>query len=168
VFSRLSAQGIRVSVFCLAIALAGCATTPGGGGRGGSTTPNIWPIQHPEARLSSPFGMRKQPGTGKMRLHKGLDIQAPEGTPVYVTANGVVSFSGQQGDYGNVIVVEHDSRTATAYAHLKKRRVGQGDAVQQGQHIGDVGRTGNATANHLHYEVRKEGQPVDPMGYLAK
>jgi hypothetical protein len=104
----------------------------------------------------------------RVQKRETVRVQVPEGTPVYVTANGVVTYSGQQGDYGNIIVVEHDSRTATAYAHLKKRRVDQGDAVQQGQHIGDVGRTGNATANHLHYEVRIEGQPVDPMGYLPR
>ncbi len=171
---RTILQGKFAVVFSLAlmVLLSGCATkgdgmaSPFGAGKSG--TPGIWPIRHPEATISSPFGMRVQPGTGKTRLHKGVDIRVPEGTPAHVTADGVVTFSGQQGDYGNVIVVEHGGDLATAYAHLKKRRVDQGQQVRRGQHIGDVGKTGNATAPHLHYEVRRGGQPVDPMPYLPR
>jgi murein DD-endopeptidase MepM/ murein hydrolase activator NlpD len=103
-----------------------------------------------------------------MRMHNGVDLQCPEGTPVYATADGVVSFSGEQRGYGNIIIVEHANELASVYAHLKKRRADRGEGVRQGQHIGDVGKTGNATTHHLHYEIRHRGEPVDAMAYLPK
>lgn len=161
---RQSLQGIALLFILLAALQSGCATKAGGGGG----VPSIWPIPTQGMVISSPFGMRPQPPSGRMRLHKGVDLQVPEGTPVYVTADGIVSFSGEQRDYGNIIVVDHANDLQTAYAHLKKRRVKQGDAVAQGQLIGNVGKSGNATTWHLHYEVRRKGVPIDPMPYLPR
>lgn len=160
---RRGLQGFRVIAFAFAALLCGCATKGQGGG---ADTPSIWPVPTQGAHISSGFGMRPQPPTNRMRMHNGVDIQTAEGTPVYVTADGVVSFSGEQRGYGDIIIVDHANDLASVYAHLKKRRVGTGEVVSQGQLIGNVGKTGNATTHHLHYEMRKQGTPVDAMPYL--
>lgn len=123
--------------------------------------PAIWPIQHPNAVISSPFGE-----TRGARRHQGIDIAVPAGTPVYATANGRVVFSGTQTNYGHLVHLDHAGGIATLYAHLDARTVRQGDAVRRGQVIGNVGRSGNATGPHLHYEIRRNGIPVDPRPYL--
>jgi murein DD-endopeptidase MepM/ murein hydrolase activator NlpD len=130
--------------------------------------PSLWPLEKRDAPITSPFGMRKHPITGEMKMHKGVDIVAPPGTAVYATADGTVAFSGEQRGYGHIVVVRHSPEYETAYAHLRKRRVGEGERVRRGQVIGDVGRTGTATTDHLQYEVRRHGQPVDPMPYLPQ
>lgn len=128
--------------------------------------PRIWPVDHPNPLITSEFGARRSTGTGQTRTHKGLDIAVPMRTPVLATAGGLVTFSGVQGDYGHLIVIEHDPTWATAYAHLSERLVQRGQRVHRGQMIGRVGRSGNATGPHLHYEVRRNGQPVNPRPYL--
>ncbi|MBI1321525.1 MAG: peptidoglycan DD-metalloendopeptidase family protein [Candidatus Hydrogenedens sp.] len=167
---RFERQGLLFA--CLLAALAsGCATR---GHRETAARPAaapayhapIWPIQVPEARITSTFGPRKHPITGEVRLHKGIDISAPEDTPVYATSDGRVVFSGEQRGYGNIVILSHAGDLESAYGHLKRRRVREGDAVRQGQQIGDVGRTGTATGFHLQYEVRRQGEPVDPLPYL--
>jgi murein DD-endopeptidase MepM/ murein hydrolase activator NlpD len=98
------------------------------------------------------------------RLHAGIDIAAPAGTPVRAAASGTVIFAGWMGGYGNLVVIDHGGGLATAYAHLSS--IWAGGGVSQGQGIGAVGCTGSCTGNHLHFEVRVNGQPVDPFGYL--
>jgi murein DD-endopeptidase MepM/ murein hydrolase activator NlpD len=100
-----------------------------------------------------------------MRAHKGTDFAAPIGTPVRTTADGVVTFAGEQNGYGNVIIVKHDGRYSTVYAHLSRFADGvrDGDRVHQGDTIGFVGQTGWATGPHLHYELRVDGEARDPM-----
>ncbi len=101
-----------------------------------------------------------------MRQHKGIDFAVPKGTAVRVTADGVVSLSGVQRGYGDIVVVDHGGGLSTAYGHLWKRLVETVEHVRQGQVIGRVGMSGNATGPHLHYEVRIQGKAVNPVPYL--
>ena len=123
--------------------------------------PAIWPVAH-YTRISSTFNQRR----GKGRSHKGIDMEAPPGTPVVATAAGVIKSCGRCGAYGNVIVIDHGNGYETAYAHLKECLGNKDERVQRGQEIGKVGTTGNATAPHLHYEVHENGVPVDPKPWL--
>ncbi len=117
------------------------------------------------SRISSTFGMRRHPVHGYWAGHKGVDYAAPSGTPIHSTADGVVTFIGQQRGYGNVVYVKHDNRYSTVYAHQSRFASGlkKGSRVQQGQLIGYVGSTGWATGPHLHYEVRVDNAPVNPL-----
>lgn len=115
------------------------------------------------SRVSSGYGMRFHPITGNNKPHLGVDFAAPTGTPVRTVGDGVVSFAGRQGGYGNLIVVNHRSGQATAYAHLSKILVRQGQRVEQGSRIGEVGSTGSSTGPHLHFEFRENGQHKDPL-----
>src|SRR5690625_421223 len=124
---------------------------------------NVNPVDG--ARISSHFGRRKHPIRGVMRMHSGVDFAAPHGTPVHASAPGQVSFVGTRRGYGKVIEIEHGSDMMTRYAHLSAFTAGMkaGQAVEAGQKIGEVGATGLATGPHLHYEVRFNGDPVDPL-----
>lgn len=105
---------------------------------------------------------------GDGRGHKGMDISAPSGTEIHSAADGTVSYSGYRSDYGYIIVVDHnDGKTQTVYSHNKKNLVAVGDKVTVGQTIAYVGATGNATGNHLHFEVRINGSAVDPAPYIG-
>ena len=118
------------------------------------------------SRITSGFTMaRFHPILHTMRAHKGTDFAAPIGTPVRATADGVVTFVGQQTGYGNVIMLKHDGRYSTVYAHLSRfaGETRQGVRIHQGETIGYVGQTGWATGPHLHYELRVDGEPRDPM-----
>lgn len=117
----------------------------------------IWPVS---GTITSPFGMR----WGK--LHPGLDIGAGMGTPIKAAAAGRVIVAAYDGGYGNLVVIDHGNGLATAYAHQSQIAVSVGEQVGQGQVIGYVGSTGFSTGPHLHFEVRVNGSPVDPMGYL--
>jgi murein DD-endopeptidase MepM/ murein hydrolase activator NlpD len=99
------------------------------------------------------------------RMHYGIDISAPYGTAVRAAASGRVIYAGGMSGYGNIVVIDHGGGLATAYAHLSSIWAGSG-SVSQGQSIGAVGCTGYCTGNHLHFEVRVNGSPVDPLGYL--
>lgn len=116
-------------------------------------------------RISSNFGMRNHPILHKLRRHTGVDYSAPVGTPVKSTSDGKVTFVGRRGGYGNVIELQHGARYSTLYAHLSKFAKGLkcGQAVNQGQVIGFVGKTGLATGPHLHYEFRIDGIHRDPL-----
>ena len=118
-----------------------------------------------ETKINSPFGMRLHPVLRKMKMHRGVDFPAPKGTPVYASADGVVEDMGWRGNYGNYVRIAHDSRLATAYAHLDSfaSEVSEGERVKQGQVIGFVGRTGLASGNHLYWEVLVDNKHVDPM-----
>ncbi|MDQ3719881.1 MAG: peptidoglycan DD-metalloendopeptidase family protein [Actinomycetota bacterium] len=110
--------------------------------------------------FTSPFGMRWG------RLHAGVDIAAPIGTPIRAADSGRVAIAGPTGGYGNYTCIQHGGNLSTCYAHQSRIGVSVGASVRQGQVIGAVGNTGNSTGPHLHFEVRVGGSPVDPMGYL--
>ncbi len=137
------------------------AQTPSGGVPSGSTTPSaaglIWPVQGP---ITSPFGWRWG------RMHEGIDIGVPYGTPIHAAAAGTVIYCGWEEGYGNLVAIDHGGNLATAYAHQSSIVVSCGQQVAQGQVIGYVGCTGHCTGPHLHFEVRIDGAPVDPLGYL--
>jgi murein DD-endopeptidase MepM/ murein hydrolase activator NlpD len=118
-------------------------------------------------RLSSGFGYRKDPFTGKIAFHHGVDIAAAEGTPVYPVRGGMVAFSGYEKGYGNVVVVDHGDGFVTKYAHNRANRVSTGDSVDSDKVIAEVGGTGRSTGPHLHFEVRYEGKSVRPDTVLA-
>ncbi|TAH45364.1 MAG: M23 family peptidase [Betaproteobacteria bacterium] len=117
------------------------------------------------SRVTSSFGGRIHPILNRARDHKGVDFGAPTGTPVKATSDGVVEFAGTQRGYGNLIVLQHRGKIATAYAHLHgfARNLREGQEVSQGDIIGYVGTTGMSTGPHLHYEVRIDGEALDPM-----
>ena len=117
----------------------------------------IWPATGP---ITSPYGMR----WGK--LHPGIDIGVGMGVPIHAAASGRVIVSGYSGGYGNLIVIDHGNGLATAYAHQSRLGASVGQDVSQGEVIGYVGSTGYSTGPHLHFEVRVNGSPVDPLGYL--
>lgn len=117
-----------------------------------------WPVS---GEVTSPYGMRKG------RPHDGIDISAPEGTPVQAAASGRVIFSSDEiKSYGNLIIIKHEGRFSTVYAHNQKNLVKEGDFVEKGQTIAKVGRTGRATAPHLHFEVRHGKKPRNPVFFL--
>ncbi len=118
-------------------------------------------------RVSSGYGMRFHPISGGRKAHLGVDYAAPTGTPVRVVGDGVVTFAGWQGGYGNFIVVEHRNKQSTAYAHLSRILVRKGQRVDQATVIGLVGSTGSSTGAHLHFEFRENGQHADPLS-IAK
>ena len=117
----------------------------------------IWPVSGP---ITSPFGMRW--GT----LHPGIDIGVPTGTPIHAAAAGTVIYCGWEEGYGNLVVIDHHNGLATAYAHQSRIAVSCGENVAQGEVIGYSGCTGFCTGPHVHFEVRVNGTPVDPLGYL--
>jgi murein DD-endopeptidase MepM/ murein hydrolase activator NlpD len=117
----------------------------------------------PYSRRTSGFGMREHPIFHTQRAHMGVDYAAPTGTPVISVADGVVVESGFSGGFGNMVVVQHNARQSTVYAHLSKIGVRKGQAVKQGDNLGAVGSTGWATGPHLHFEFRINGRHVDPL-----
>jgi murein DD-endopeptidase MepM/ murein hydrolase activator NlpD len=123
----------------------------------GCTGLGVFPADGP---ITSTFGRRWG------RMHQGLDIGVPSGSPIYAAFPGVVSFAGRSGGYGNLMLVDHGSGCVTAYAHQTAFVAGPGDNVTAGQQIGKVGSTGNSTGPHLHFEVRVNGTARDPAGYL--
>jgi murein DD-endopeptidase MepM/ murein hydrolase activator NlpD len=129
-----------------------------------NATPSIWPAL---GWLTSGFGSRSDPFTGKPDSHPGLDISADRGDPVYATAAGRVERAGWSGDYGNLVVVTHNFGLSTRYAHLSKVSVRAGGDVKRGDIVGYVGATGRATSSHLHYEVWANGRPVNPLRLLV-
>jgi murein DD-endopeptidase MepM/ murein hydrolase activator NlpD len=117
----------------------------------------IWPVSAP---ITSPFGWRWG------RMHEGIDLGASYGTPIVAAAAGTVIYAGWEGGYGNLTAIDHGGGLSTAYGHQSRIAVSVGESVAQGQVIGYVGSTGHSTGPHLHFEVRVDGQPVDPLGYL--
>lgn len=117
-------------------------------------------------RFTSKFGYRRDPKTGGRRMHSGVDFAAGLGTPLYATADGVVTHAGWQSGYGRLVKIQHEFGIETRYAHLSKLRVKVGQRVSRGQRIGDMGASGRVTGVHLHYEVRVGGKAVNPMIYI--
>lgn len=128
-----------------------------------SSTPSIAPAK---GLLTSAYGYRSDPITGERSLHRGIDIGTSSNRPVKATADGIVMRTGRDGALGNTVAVSHGFGVVTRYAHLAKVTVEPGQSVRQGDIIGYVGRTGRATGYHLHYEVRVDGRPVNPLGYM--
>ncbi|MDI9570057.1 MAG: M23 family metallopeptidase [Pseudomonadota bacterium] len=126
-------------------------------------TPRGYPLN---GTITSPFGSRINPITGRVELHRGIDIAAPAGTPIQATADGVVSFSGWNRGGGYMVVVEHGHGFSTCYAHNRANAVRVGQRVQRGDTLGYVGATGNATGNHLHYEIWQDGRVINPRRSL--
>jgi len=117
-------------------------------------------------RFTSPFGYRRDPKTGGRRMHNGADFAAGTGTPIYATADGVVTHAGWSSGYGRLVMIEHDFGIETRYAHNSRLHVSVGEKVSRGQRIADMGATGRVTGTHLHYEVRVGGNPVNPMIFI--
>ena len=123
-----------------------------------------WPVS---GRISSPFGMRTNPVSGRFLMHTGIDIAAEMGTTVLAPADGrVISAGWNDGGYGNMIILDHGGAMSSLYGHLSQIFVGADQEIKKGQAIGAVGSTGNSTGPHLHFEVRMDGRPIDPMSYL--
>jgi murein DD-endopeptidase MepM/ murein hydrolase activator NlpD len=128
-----------------------------------ATTPSIRPT---EGLLGSGYRHRKDPFTGKREFHAGLDIVANVGSRVVATADGVVTKAGRMGGYGKVVFVSHGNGLSTRYAHLSKIQVQSGQQVRRGDPLGKVGATGRAMGYHLHYEVLRDDQKVNPLEYI--
>ena len=126
-------------------------------------TPSIKPVN---GWLTSGFGYRVSPFTKRREFHKGIDVASRIGTPVISPADGLVVSASKQGNYGNVIVINHGYNMKTRYAHLHKYRVKKGDLIKRGEIIGEVGTSGRCTGPHLHYEVLLSGVPVNPLRYI--
>ncbi|HEX2236703.1 MAG TPA: peptidoglycan DD-metalloendopeptidase family protein [Actinomycetota bacterium] len=150
---RLAEESARIEAV-LAAQAAGYSLPPGG--------QLAWPAAGP---VTSGFGYRDHPILDGVRLHTGIDIGAPYGAPVWAAAAGTVVYVGTMSGYGNVVIVDHGG-LATTYNHLSAATVSSGQAVVRGQEIASVGCTGYCTGPHLHFEVRVDGAPVDPLPYL--
>ncbi|MDD2834317.1 MAG: M23 family metallopeptidase [Methylotenera sp.] len=127
--------------------------------------PNSSPVQ--AAFNSSSFGWRLDPFNGHKAFHEGLDFTAETGTPIYAAAGGIVTAAVQTPDYGKIVKIDHGSGLETRYAHASKLLVVTGERVRKGQKIAEVGSTGRSTGPHLHYEIRLNGNPLDPRKYLS-
>lgn len=131
--------------------------------------PAIWPIDRTKLKyVSSLYGMRMHPKYGSWRMHEGVDLSAPKGTPVYATGNGIISEAKWRPGYGQLIEINHGFGYKTRYGHLSKMFVIEGDSVTRGQVIGEVGNTGVSSGAHLHYEVRYRNNTVNPIHYFNK
>ncbi len=128
-----------------------------------AATPSIWPA---EGWITSPFGPRISPFTGRNDFHQGIDISNKAGVAVVAPAKGEVVFAGVESANGKTLVIKHGEGLVTRYSHLQGFDVAVGDVVERGQRIAALGDTGRSTGPHLHYEVRLNGAPVDPMRYI--
>jgi murein DD-endopeptidase MepM/ murein hydrolase activator NlpD len=129
-----------------------------------STGSFSYPVRAP---ITSPFGPRRHPIFGVRSMHSGIDLAAPYGTPIKASEGGVVIYSGWYGGYGKVVILDHAKGFSTLYAHLSSTKVAVGARVKQGEVVGFEGSTGYATGPHLHFEVREQGKPKNPVIYLG-
>lgn len=125
--------------------------------------PQGWPAK---GWLTSNFGVRRDPFTGRRKMHEGLDIAARTGSPVFATADGIVSSARTEPGYGKVVTIDHGYGYRTVYGHNSKFNVKVGQRVRRGDRIASVGNTGRSTGSHVHYEIRLNGLPVNPHKYL--
>lgn len=130
-----------------------------------ASTPSIWPVR---GYLSGYFRYRKDPFTGRNAFHQGIDISTPLGKPVIAPADGIVISASRNKGYGNIIVIKHRFGYTTRYGHLSKFAVRRGLGVKRGDVIGYIGHTGKATGPHLHYEVRINNKPVNPLNFILE
>jgi murein DD-endopeptidase MepM/ murein hydrolase activator NlpD len=127
--------------------------------------PSLWPVY---GRLMSSYGGRSDPFSGGGAFHAGVDVQAPVGTPVRASADGVIKFAQWSGHYGRLVIIDHGNGMETYYAHLSRFYAVPGQEIRQGQVIAYSGESGRATGPHLHYEVRVGGTPINPYPFLTK
>ena len=170
---ELNASSAQVSAMLkerqAARAAAAAAAAQFSGGQGASdnwvqgTGQLGWPVS---GEITSPYGYRVHPIWGTTIYHSGIDIGVDEGTPVHAADGGVVVWSGWMGGYGYAVVIDHGNGLSTLYGHNSELAVDEGQSVAKGQVISYAGSTGNSTGPHVHFEVRVNGDPVDPMGYL--
>ena len=170
---ELNASSAQVSAMLkerqAARAAAAAAAAQSSGGQGASdnwvqgTGQLGWPVS---GEITSPYGYRVHPIWGTTIYHSGIDIGVDEGTPVHAADGGVVVWSGWMGGYGYAVVIDHGNGLSTLYGHNSELAVDEGQSVAKGQVISYAGSTGNSTGPHVHFEVRVNGDPVDPMGYL--
>ncbi len=130
-----------------------------------AATPVIWPA---DGWISGTYGYRQDPFTGERDFHPAVDISTQKGRPVYATATGRVLSAQRNGNYGNLVEIDHGFDLTTRYGHLAEFTVSVGDTVQRGDVIGYVGATGRATGYHVHYEVRTANRTIDPMRLIAR
>jgi len=128
--------------------------------------PSIEPL--PDGLPGSRFGWRRDPFTGRKAMHEGIDFNAPHGTPIVAAGAGVVVFAGWHPQYGRQVDIDHGDGIVTRYAHASKLLVKKGDIVRQGQRIARVGSSGRSTGTHLHFEVRVDDRPRDPLAFLRQ
>ncbi len=128
--------------------------------------PSSLPVSLALAYISSGYGYRRDPFTGRRRLHEGIDIAGPRGTPVYATADGVVRSAGYVSGLGHRVAIQHKGGYRTVYGHLNRVMVKRGQAVSRHEQIGEIGSSGRSTAPHLHYAVTKDRRPHNPWHYL--
>jgi murein DD-endopeptidase MepM/ murein hydrolase activator NlpD len=129
------------------------------------SAPEGWPLRTGGV-VTSKFGFRRHPITGRRSMHKGIDIAAKSGTDIVAMADGLVIFSGRKSGYGNIVQLRHANGLETRYAHNSRNLVKEGDLVKKGEVIAKLGSTGRSTGPHVHFEVRKNGEAVNPMRYL--
>lgn len=128
-----------------------------------ASTPTIWPVK---GWLTAGFGQRRSPFTGRRQMHDGVDISNSVGTTVVAPADGVVSYAGPLGGFGNVLSIDHGHKIGTFYAHLHHQKVTRGQRVKRGEVIALLGTSGRVTGPHLHYEIQVNGATVDPSKYV--
>lgn len=128
--------------------------------------PSRMPLDN--AALTSSYGMRTHPVLGGRRAHSGVDLAATTGTPIFATADGIVSKAGRFSSYGLYVSIEHGAKLQTRFAHMSRVAVSNGERVKKGDIIGYVGSTGRSTGPHLHYEVRVDGDAVNPIPYMVE
>ena len=149
-----------------AAAAAAAAGGSSGGGSANASGSFLWPVAS-YVYVSSRFGLRVHPITGKTKSHTGIDIASNQGTAVYASDGGSVTLAGWNGGYGNCIMIDHGNGYVTLYGHLSSISVSVGHTVSQGATIGAVGSTGNSTGPHLHFEVLKNGTRIDPEQFFS-
>ena len=149
-----------------AAAAAAAAGGSSGGGSANASGSFLWPVAS-YVYVSSRFGLRVHPITGKTKSHTGIDIASNQGTAVYASDGGTVTLAGWNGGYGNCIMIDHGNGYVTLYGHLSSISVSVGQTVSQGATIGAVGSTGNSTGPHLHFEVLKNGTRIDPEQFFS-
>jgi hypothetical protein len=125
--------------------------------------PSVWPSK---GWLTSRFGTRVSPFTGRRQKHNGIDIAAANGTPIYAPARGRVIFAGRKGPLGNALVLDHGFGVKTVYGHTKEILVATGDTVERGDKVAAIGSSGRSTGPHLHYVVEVKGKPRNPLDYI--
>lgn len=143
--------------------ISGGTGVPGRGGRG--AMPGGWPLLTGGV-ITSEFGMRRHPISGRRAMHMGIDISGKVGSEIVAMADGVVTFSGRKNGYGNIVEIRHANGMETRYAHNQRNLVVEGTVVRKGQTVALLGNTGRSTGPHVHLEVRRNGEAIDPMRFL--
>lgn len=127
--------------------------------------PDFYPAS---GTFSSPFGYRRDPITLRRSMHNGIDISNKVGTSIFASGSGIVTYAGYDGNFGNVIIVDHGYGYESVYAHLKKMMASPGDSIEKGQQIGTMGTSGRVTGSHLHFEIRYNGTPINPLKLIKE